>query len=239
MNSRYVGAMIVLAVSMACLGQDGAAPGSDGGFAFSEAQQKNRFFKDFARWDKTDQGKLPLRDGVLCVGSSSMRGWAGIEEDLAPLKVIQRGFGGSTMGQVLLFSDFFLRYEAGTILVYEGDNDLVSATSKPEVFVDHCKAFCAAVFEKRSDTKIYFMSVKPSIKRWHRWPSFCEANTMLREFCETDSRLAFIDVGKGMLGEDGKPLPGIFTKDNLHMNRKGYEIWRDIVRAALIPAEGK
>lgn len=238
-KSKCVCGLIGVIVGVACLGQDDGALVGGEGFAFSEAQKKNRFFKDFARWAKEDQGKLPMREEVLCVGSSSMRGWKGIKEDLAPLKVIHRGFGGSTMRHVLVFEDFLLRYEAGTILVYEGDNDLVGKNSKPEVFVGRCKEFCEAVFQKRSDTKIYFISAKPSPSRWHRWPAFSEANAMLKEYCETDPRLGFIDVAKGMLGEDGKPRPEIFKKDNLHMNRKGYEIWRDSVRAALIPVEGK
>jgi lysophospholipase L1-like esterase len=38
-----------------------------------------------------------------------------------------------------------------------------------------------------------------------------------------------------MLGADGLPRPDIFVEDQLHMNRKGYELWAPIVRAVLVP----
>ncbi|MBT3377197.1 MAG: GDSL family lipase [Lentisphaerae bacterium] len=239
MNRTCVCVLSGLVVGVACFGQGEAVEAEPEAYPFTEAQKANRYIKDFQRWAKADLGNIPMRDGVLCVGSSSMRGWKDIKTDLAPLKVIHRGFGGSTMGHVLVFKDFLLRYEAATILVYEGDNDLVSKKSKPQTFVNNCKAFCEAVFAVRSDTKVHFICAKPSPSRWHRWPAFCEGNAMLKAFCETDARLGFIDVSKGMLGEDGLPRAEIFKKDRLHMNRKGYEIWRDIVRAALIPEDSE
>ena len=55
-----------------------------------------------------------------------------------------------------------------------------------------------------------------------------------KKYCETDKRLTFIDVVTPMLGKDGTPLKDIFLKDKLHMNAKGYKIWRKAVRDALI-----
>ena len=45
----------------------------------------------------------------------------------------------------------------------------------------------------------------------------------------TDPRLTYIDVYAAMLGPDGQPKPDIFVADRLHMNAKGYAIWRAIV----------
>ena len=42
---------------------------------------------------------------IVLTGSSSFARWATMKEDLAPLTVIPRGFGGSTMADVLYYVD--------------------------------------------------------------------------------------------------------------------------------------
>ncbi|MBN2451005.1 MAG: hypothetical protein JXR77_11485 [Lentisphaeria bacterium] len=211
-----------------CLGLAGAE------FAFTEKQEASRYIGDFRKWLEADAEEVPRRDAVLCVGSSSMRMWRSIREDLAPLHVIPRGFGGSTMADVLLFQDFFLRYEARTILVYEGDNDLNSDRCTPEAFFERCKGFCEAVWALRPDTRFHFITIKPSPSRAKRWPQQQAGNALLATFAAGDDRVTVIDVATAMLGEDGKPLPHIFLKDNLHLNPEGYAIWKGVVRKALL-----
>jgi lysophospholipase L1-like esterase len=49
-----------------------------------------------------------------------------------------------------------------------------------------------------------------------------------------DPRRKYVDVTAAMLGTDGQPKPDIFLKDRLHMNRKGYELWKPIIGAELV-----
>jgi lysophospholipase L1-like esterase len=37
-----------------------------------------------------------------------------------------------------------------------------------------------------------------------------------------------------MLGPDGLPKLDIFVADRLHMNRKGYELWKPIIGPVLV-----
>ena len=55
------------------------------------------------------------------------------------------------------------------------------------------------------------------------------ANAAITAWTTTDPRLSYIDVYAAMLGADGQPKPDIFVEDRLHMNPKGYAIWRAIV----------
>ena len=80
------------------------------------------------------------------------------------------------------------------------------------------------------ETRIYILAVKPSIARWQLWPTMAMTNDMLKARADNDPRLTFIDIATPMLGEDGEPLGEIFVADMLHMNGKGYDIWRDAVR---------
>lgn len=181
---------------------------------------------------------MPARGAVVATGSSSMRGWHGrIADDLAPLTIIPRGFGGSNMHDVRHFlTELVLRHEPRAVLLYEGDND-VAAGLAPEQVLAEFDAIDAAIAERLPETRVYILAVKPSIARWQLWPTMALTNDMLEARADNDPRLTFIDIATPMLGEDGKPLAEIFVADMLHMNGKGYDIWRDAVRPVLVEAE--
>jgi lysophospholipase L1-like esterase len=217
------------------------APGSvtvhtanaDDRYTFSPEQAKSPFLNDFIRWVREDDGNLPRREAVLAVGSSSMRMWKSIQNDLQPLDIIHRGFGGSTMRHVLQMDDFFLRYEAGTVLVYQGDNDLAGNHTSVDAYLEQCQQFIELLRSERPDVKIYFISTKPSPSRKNAMPRFAEANARLAALCENDPNLYFIDVFTPMLDEEGVTREELFIGDRLHLNEAGYELWTHIVRSHL------
>ncbi len=212
-------------------GQSGAEARKS--FAFSPQQESHRHFHFFERWMEEDaQGTMPRPNATLCVGSSSMRGWRTIHSDLAPLEILHRGFGGSTMAQVNLFQEFFGHYEAARILVYQGDNDLVNS-DRVDHFLENCRTFVEYIHALRDDTEFYFISIKPSIARAHRTVVYHEANEALEAWCETDSRLHFIDVFTPMLDKNGEPRAELLRDDKLHMNAEGYAVWTEATRKAL------
>lgn len=204
------------------------------GFLFSPQQVKNRYFADFIRWGTADIGNIPQKDATLFIGSSSMRMWRTIKKDLAPLNLIHRGFGGSTMWDVMKFKNFFQRYEASRIIVYEGDNDLWNSDpDSVSKFLKNCRDFAAYIHETQPDVPIYFMSPKPCVARWSRWDKYKAAGDGLKKFAEETPNIFYIDVATPMLEDDGTVKKDIFLKDNLHMNSKGYEIWTKVVREQL------
>ncbi len=213
------------------------------GFAQDEVEKKSypdpeRFEKAILAFEASDEKEKPPTKAIVCIGSSSMRGWNGeIYDDLAPLSVIPRGFGGSNMNDALHYAErLVLAYRPRAILLYEGDNDIAQGI-EPQEILETFQAFVAKVHESRAQVRFYFLSIKPSIKRWEMWPAMQEANRLIAEECAEDERLVYIDVASPMLGDDGEPRADIFKEDGLHMNRKGYEIWRDVVRPVLIKAE--
>ena len=185
----------------------------------------------------TEKDKLnpPAPGGVLFVGSSSVVGWHGtIHEDLAPLPIIARGFGGSTMHDLLVYTDrIVLPYRPATIVVYEGDNDIAGAVF-PETVLGEFEKFIAIVRAALPETEIYFIPAKPSPSRWELWPRMQELNAGLEALCAKDPKLHMIDIVTPMLGPDGTPRPELFKEDRLHMKPEGYRIWTEKVREALI-----
>ncbi len=47
-------------------------------------------------------------------------------------------------------------------------------------------------------------------------------------------RLNYIDITEIMYDLNGEIKPDIFQKDEIHMNEKGYELWKEIVKDALL-----
>ncbi|MCF7849457.1 MAG: hypothetical protein K9M45_11460 [Kiritimatiellales bacterium] len=193
-----------------------------------------RFEKAIQQFEESDRQNPPPQGAILCIGSSSMRGWhETLKEDLAPLTVIPRGFGGSTMNDLLHFSDrVVLPYKPRAIVVYEGDNDVAKGVS-PEKILETARLFIAKVHGELPKCRIYFLAIKPSIKRWEMWPTMKKANALIEAMCRQDERLTFVDITAPMLNGAGVPKPGIFKQDKLHMNRDGYILWRDVLKPIL------
>jgi len=199
-----------------------------------------RFEKSIAAFEEQDKTAPPPEGAIVCIGSSSMRRWhETIHEDLAPLTVIARGFGGSTMNDALYYAErIVIAYKPRAVLLYEGDNDTSNGIG-PQEIRDTFEAFVAKIHEALPQTRIYALSIKPSIKRLAIWPDMQEANRLLAETCGGDARLTYINVASIMLNEDGQPKPDIFTSDDLHMNEKGYQLWTQVVRPVLLAGEAE
>jgi lysophospholipase L1-like esterase len=147
--------------------------------------------------------------------------------------VINRGFGGSTLPDCIHFFDrLVLPYKPSTIVFYEGDNDIGRGDTARTVY-EHFKTFAAMVKKQLPGTRLIFIAIKPSIKRWDRAPEMKKANRMIQHYVWLNNDLGFADIWDPMLGEDGKPRPELFLEDGLHMTPKGYEIWTRIVAAEL------
>jgi len=192
------------------------------------------------RWEPTiqkfeaaDKESPPPQGAILFVGSSTFTMWKTLAEDLKPLVVVNRGFGGSTIPDVLRYIDrIVIPYKPRQIVFYAGDHDLQSNRKAEQILADF-QAFVEKVRKALPETKIHFVSIKPSPSRARVWDEAQKANRMVREFTEKTAGLAFIDTTKPMLDADGKPKPEIFLKDMLHMNRQGYELWIPIIKSAL------
>ncbi len=197
-----------------------------------------RFEKAVMAFEAKDREKPPQPGAIVCIGSSSMKMWhATISQDLAPLSVVGRGFGGSNMNDALHYADrIVLPYKPRAVVIYEGDNDVAQGIA-PKKILATFRRFVGKLHERLPKTRIYFLSIKPSISRWKLWPRMNEANRLIAAECSKNKLLRYVDVSSGMLDADGKPRDDVFLSDNLHMNRSGYVIWRDALRPILIELE--
>ena len=196
------------------------------------AAQADRWAKDMAAFEQKDRESPPAPNGIVFVGSSSIRLWD-LAQSFPGLPVINRGFGGSQLIDSVNHVDLLvLRHKPRVVVVYAGDNDLAGGKS-PEDVVKDFTAFVAKVHAALPATKIAFIGIKPSIQRWALIDKIREANAGVRAVALKDERLGFVDVDGPMLGWDEQPRKDLMVQDGLHLTPKGYQLWTTLVRPFL------
>jgi len=199
---------------------------------------------DFARWEKEisayeqmDRTNPPPKGGLLFVGSSTIRLWKTLAQDLPGQNVINRGFGGSEIVDATHFAGRLIYpHQPRMVLLRAGGNDLFAGKSPEQVFADF-KEFVAAVQAKLPDAEIVFISLSPSIARWQQAGKEKALNAMVEEYTRHGPRLKYLEAYELPLGPDGKPRPELFAPDKLHFNAEGYRLLAQRVRAFLKEAK--
>ena len=215
------------------------------GQSWAIAQQypdPNRFEADIARFEQQDRRQRPPDGAIVLTGSSSIARWNNeAAVALAPLTVIPRGFGGSVMHDLLHYLDrVVLIYKPRAVLIYEGDNDTASKPTIPEdAILADLRQIISKIHQTLPQTRIYVLSIKPSVLRRATWPIAQEVNARYREIAAADPLVYYVDVATPLLNRDGSVMTDIFIADNLHLNDLGNSIWGATIKAALMPMEAR
>lgn len=192
-----------------------------------------RFSQDIDGFKSADSAKKPLPNSLLFVGSSSIRMWESLAADFPELNVLNRGFGGSHMSDLIFYmDDIVFPYHPNAVVVYEGDNDIASGKTPQAVFEDY-QTFVTKLHARWPKLPIFFIAIKPSIARIDYVDRMAEANALIKAHTELHATIYYIDIFSPMLGTDGKPRAEIFIDDMLHLNADGYALWTKIVREEL------
>ncbi|HOM16339.1 MAG TPA: SGNH/GDSL hydrolase family protein [Thermoguttaceae bacterium] len=193
---------------------------------------ENRWEANIRKFEEMDRRSPPKPGGILFVGSSSIVGWD-LKKFFPDLPVLNRGFGGSQLADVVYFADrIVLPYKPKIIVLYAGDNDLAAGKTPEQVAADYA-AFVQKVHAALPDARIIYITIKPSVARWRLIDKIRQANRLIRERSAKDDRLIVVDIERAMLGPDGLPRADLLQKDGLHLNEAGYQIWSDRVRPHL------
>lgn len=199
--------------------------------------------EDPAVWEETireleadTRARGPLDAPVLFIGSSSIRLWDSLDEDMAPLVTINHGFGGSKLGDIVHYADRLVNaFTPRAVVVYCGSNDITPQKAKPtEVLLARFRSFVEIVRRDLPDVPIYYIGIKPTPRRWSVWPQVQETNAAIRSFAEATPGLHYIETGPGFINAAGEPDPGYFIFDGLHLNDRGYEEWTRVLRPRLL-----
>ena len=183
----------------------------------------------FRLWDL--KNSFP-KDPVVFVGSSSIRKWH-TSEYFPSIPIINRGFGGSHISDVNYFiNETVLKYKPRVIVFYAGDNDINFGKSPRIVFEDY-KYFFRQINQELPETKIIFIPIKPSLKRWALWDKMKQANTLIKKYSNEEPLLYYVDTASPMLNNKGLPIGTLFVSDSLHLSKLGYDLWSKILKPVL------
>lgn len=184
--------------------------------------------QDMQRFEAQDATSPPPRNAVLFIGSSSIRLWDTLAADFPGVTVINRGFGGSELRDSTFYADrIVIPYAPRQIVLYAGDNDLQAGRS-PQRLAGDFRVFVQRVRRDLPKVRIAYISNKPSPSRAALLEAQRQANALIKAEAAR-LRVDYIDVFSSMLDANGRAREELFIADRLHMNRAGYEIWRQKV----------
>jgi len=183
----------------------------------------------FANWDAKNSSP---DDALLFVGSSSIRFWD--TADAFPgYPVINRGFGGSHISDILYYFDRVIgRFDPSLIIFYCGENDIASGQDPDKVFDDYIELL-ARISQAFPDADFLYVSIKPSGSRIEYTEEFKSFNRRVGAYNEAKSRLHYIDLASPLTTSDGRPDDSLFVDDRLHLNENGYRLWNEKMREFL------
>ena len=200
-------------------------------------------YESFAKKWENDIKKLEILDqkenysdqAILFIGSSSIRKWDSIKEDLNPYKPIKRGYGGAHYYDLIHFTKRLVSpHKVKAIAIFvanditgekEGINDL-----SPKEVLNLAKFVVKQIRKTHKKTPIFFIETTPTSSRWKVWNKISKANDLIKYFISKNKNMFYIDTRTFYIKSNGMPNDEFFIADKLHLNNKGYKLWGKIIK---------
>lgn len=196
------------------------------------AQQGFPFDKEISAFKHQDSISFPKKDGILFIGSSSIRLWGDLEQRFADKPIIKRGVGGSELWQLVdYYTPYILfPYQPRKIFIYAGENDIAGGKSAQFVADEFAKLW-DMIHAKLPKTEIYFMSIKPSPVRAKNYEVVYKANDLIKAYLKDKPKSHYVDLVTAIYKPGTtQPDSSLFRGDYLHLNSKGYDKWETVLK---------
>lgn len=194
-----------------------------------------RYRKDIELFKEFDSKNALPKNPALFVGSSTVMKWK-LAEAFPGFSVINRGFGGSFLGDVQYFyKDVIGKYHPSAILLY-CDNDVGSGGNPDQAFqkVMQIYAQVRADFPK---VPFVFLSMKHAPNSAFADPAEPAAidrfNDLAKAVSKRDPSFGYFDMDAPVLDANGKVQPDLF-QDGEHFNDRGYALINPLMQKLLI-----
>lgn len=170
------------------------------------------------------------KERIVFTGSSSIRMWKDISAYYPEHQIINTGFGGSEMSDLLYHLEHtVLKFAPAKVFIYEGNNDV--ASRRPvSLIIEQTEKVVETIESEFPDCQIILISVKPSLARWHLRSTYEKLNQKFEVFASKKANRKYVNIWEVMLNDRGLVNPSLFIKDGLHMNKAGYDIWGRVIR---------
>ncbi|MDF1575896.1 MAG: GDSL-type esterase/lipase family protein [Bacteroidales bacterium] len=191
--------------------------------------------QDMAVFDSLNLAEHSDANTLLVTGSSSVRLWDSIHRDLAPYQLMQRGYGGAKLTDYNYYAERIIKPHAFKAIVVFVANDIAGEESDlpPREVRRHFQDLMEQVRMRNPGTPVCWVEVTPTPRRWHVSQQIREASRLIEKYCNHHRDLHFINTYDYFLTPEGLPDSALFREDMLHLNRKGYLLWANIIKASL------
>jgi lysophospholipase L1-like esterase len=198
------------------------------------ARDPERYRKDIEAFKAADSNNPPQDNAALFVGSSTIAKWK-TADAFPAFRVINRGFGGSFLGDVQYFyTDVIGKYHPAAILFY-CDNDIEAGTSADQAFEKVMQIY-AKVRSDFPKVPFVFLSMKHAPNAAFADPAVPAAidrfNILAKAAAKKDAGFRYFDFEAPVLDANGKMQPDLF-QDGEHYNEKGYALLNPAVQKLL------
>ncbi len=190
---------------------------------------------DIEKFEQLDHTENYPDDAIIFAGSSSIRLWSTLEDDMAPYSVIQRGYGGARLSDFSVYADrIFSPHKCSALVMFVANDIYGGDDDKTPEEVKKLFEYVLKTFRKtHPDTPFFWIAVTPTTSRWQVWPQISKASELIEQVCENKPDTYFITTDYAFLDETGKPDDTLFIEDMLHLNPQGYKIWTMIIKKEL------
>ncbi len=224
-----LGCVVVLCASLAA--QETTPPI----YASYSAAAEQKWAADIAALEQLDQTVTVSEDNILFIGSSSIRLWKTIAEDMHPYSPIRRGYGGAKFSDLAVFAKRLIephRYRAMVIFVANdvaGNDD----DKTPAQVAELLRYIVGVSRAHQPDASVLVIEVTPTERRWSVWPRIRQVNAAMRDVCLTEPKTYFLPTAEYFLTEDNQPIQVFFRDDKLHLTAAGYQLWARLIKERL------
>ena len=188
-----------------------------------------------------DKKETYSNQAVLFIGSSSIRLWKSIEEDLDTYEPIKRGYGGAHYYDIIHFTNRLVSpHKVKAIAIFVANditgkenginNQTVNRDLSPKEVLRLVKFVTKEIRKSHEKVPIFFIETTPTSKRWKVWDKISKANDLIENYTSKSENLYYINTRSFYIGSDGMPNNSLFVKDKLHLNREGYKLWGKIIK---------
>jgi len=198
--------------------------------------QEQPFAHEINQFRVSDSLNPPPQNAILFVGSSSFRMWSEVQRYFPGYTIINRGFGGSSIPDLIRYAEVVIfPYDSKQIVIYCGENDLAASdTVTGEMVAQRFIVLFNMIREKLPGVPVIYISMKPSPSRWHLSEKMITGNNTIKDFLVSQKNASFVNIWEDMMNDRLQPDSSLFLEDMLHMNEKGYRIWQQAIEPELI-----
>lgn len=203
------------------------------GFADAARGNNSSWESRFQEFEKEDAEHPPQPGGIVFTGASDITRWKTLKEDFPNHRVVNRGFGGSQLGDLVeVFDRIIMPHRPRLIVLKAGGNDLASKRTPEQVAADF-HTLVEKVHAALPGTRLIFLSANPSIKRFDRVEEVKKLNALIKAQCDQDPLLELVDTFPLFLNEKGEPRPDLLVADGLHKSPAGYAVMKKAIEPYL------